>query len=450
MTSSNQSLQEAFHQAIQLCEQGDLQQAEKICEQILLAAPNQPDALTLLGIISSQLGDDERTIDCFRKIINKYPNNAEAHFNLAKAFKKLERFQEAKESYEQALKFNANDLATLINYGYVCTNLADWENAFRAFRQALLLKRQPGNASKSTVRTFTETTRAKLRHDIEQLTYLNSKGSKITNGASVIKSLTELMEWIPGHAADGQVLEIPSMYLERLEPIYNRLVAMHEAERLPSGAINPSLDKISIEENYQHNEPGITFVDDLLTPKALESLRRFCLESTIWFEFGYKNGYLGSFMEDGFLTPILVQIAEELPRALPGIFHDHKLSYLWAYKYDSRMTGINLHGDDAVINVNFWITPDDTNRDHDTGGLIVWNKEAPADWDFLKMNADYEAMRQFLSEANAQNISVPHKQNRAVIFNSDLFHETDEINFHEGYENRRINITMLFGRSRNA
>jgi hypothetical protein len=43
---------------------------------------------------------------------------------------------------------------------------------------------------------------------------------------------------------------------------------------------------------------------------------------------------------------------------------------------------------------------------------------------------------------------VPHKQNRAVIFNSDLFHETDTINFKEGYENRRINVTMLFGRSR--
>jgi hypothetical protein len=33
-----------------------------------------------------------------------------------------------------------------------------------------------------------------------------------------------------------------------------------------------------------------------------------------------------------------------------------------------------------------------------------------------------------------------------VIFNSDLFHETGEINFRSGYENRRINITMLFGK----
>jgi hypothetical protein len=31
-------------------------------------------------------------------------------------------------------------------------------------------------------------------------------------------------------------------------------------------------------------------------------------------------------------------------------------------------------------------------------------------------------------------------------FYSDLFHETDRIAFKEGYLNRRINITMLYGR----
>ena len=33
-----------------------------------------------------------------------------------------------------------------------------------------------------------------------------------------------------------------------------------------------------------------------------------------------------------------------------------------------------------------------------------------------------------------------------MIFDSDLFHQTDQIDFKEGYLNRRINITMLYGR----
>ena len=41
---------------------------------------------------------------------------------------------------------------------------------------------------------------------------------------------------------------------------------------------------------------------------------------------------------------------------------------------------------------------------------------------------------------------IPYNENRAVIFNSNLFHETDNIDFKDGYENRRINVTMLFGK----
>jgi hypothetical protein len=45
----------------------------------------------------------------------------------------------------------------------------------------------------------------------------------------------------------------------------------------------------------------------------------------------------------------------------------------------------------------------------------------------------------------AERIRIAHRQNRAVIFNSNLVHETDTLHFRPGDENRRINITMLFG-----
>jgi hypothetical protein len=47
-------------------------------------------------------------------------------------------------------------------------------------------------------------------------------------------------------------------------------------------------------------------------------------------------------------------------------------------------------------------------------------------------------------------VTVPHRANRAVISDSDLFHETDRIAFKEGYRNRRINITMLYDRREEA
>ena len=50
----------------------------------------------------------------------------------------------------------------------------------------------------------------------------------------------------------------------------------------------------------------------LLSSEALESLRLFCLESTVWTGNRYAHGRLGAFFQDGFNCPLLLQIAEEL------------------------------------------------------------------------------------------------------------------------------------------
>jgi hypothetical protein len=185
-------------------------------------------------------------------------------------------------------------------------------------------------------------------------------------------------------------------------------------------------------------------VDDLLTEEALTALRRFCQASTIW-QKTYDAGYLGTTPETGFACPLLAQIAEEFPRALPEVFRAHPLKYLWAFKYDSTLSGINIHADFAAVNVNFWITPDEANLDPQSGGLVVWDKAAPLDWDFDKYNTDEGAIRRFLTQAGAKPVTIPHRANRAVIFDSDLFHETDRLSFKEGYQNRRINVTLLYG-----
>ena len=54
-------------------------------------------------------------------------------------------------------------------------------------------------------------------------------------------------------------------------------------------------------------------------------------------------------------------------------------------------------------------------------------------------------MAKFLADAGDEPVRVPYRRNRVVIFDSDLFHHTDDLGFRSGYENRRINVTMLFG-----
>ena len=99
------------------------------------------------------------------------------------------------------------------------------------------------------------------------------------------------------------------------------------------------------------------------------------------------------------------------------------------------------------MNVNFWITPDEANLDPATGGLVVYDKEAPLEWNFKEYNSDRNKPKilAWLKEVGAQAIKIPYRANRAVVFNSDLFHETDDLSFKDDYLSRRINITLLYG-----
>lgn len=175
----------------------------------------------------------------------------------------------------------------------------------------------------------------------------------------------------------------------------------------------------------------------------------------------------------------------------------HPLKYMWAYKYHEDYTGINTHADEAAVNVNIWLTPDDANLDPTSGGLVIFTakvsyvvdfvpkrqhehhvvvvvvvvcdvpglstmfymflvshihivsfsfQQPPPDWEFEQYNTNthlvYEAL---LKPTNFANVTVPHKQNRAVLFDSALFHHTDKFKFKKGHKNHRINLTLLYG-----
>ena len=121
---------------------------------------------------------------------------------------------------------------------------------------------------------------------------------------------------------------------------------------------------------------------------------------------------------------------------------------MWGYIYDSQMSGITAHADPAAVNVNFWIVPDEANLDPDRGGLVVSKREAPAEWDFQDYNNRPGVLEAFMNES--EQVRVPHRCNRMVMFNSNLVHKTDAFRFRPGLTNRRINVTMLFGDRRGS
>ena len=431
--------------------QDRVDEAIKCYRTILGRSTATADIYRNLGDALIQNREIAEAKSCFEKSFELDPQDARAVSRLSKAVRELGRIDEAIEYACRAIEIDPLLPEAHRNLGQAYKEAGNLNEACRSYRTGLFYRRKPGDTDREGLFTFTQTSGAKLRHDIEQLEYLLEKQLVDQSCREALQEYrTVLGELEKRSLSTTELINLPAELRQRIAPTYNRLVNLYEAPALKGGAVNRDLDSAVIEANYRENAPGITFFDDFLTPEALDEVRRVCLESTIWYDFKHVNGYVGAYMQDGFCCPLLIQIAEELPRALPGIFGNHRLLQLWAYKYDSELDGIEMHADFAAINVNFWITPSQANRDPGTGGLIIWDKEAPLDWGIDQYNSsereDQQAIVDFLDQSKATAITVPHRQNRVVVFNSDLFHKTDGIHFLEGYENRRINITMLYGR----
>ena len=145
----------------------------------------------------------------------------------------------------------------------------------------------------------------------------------------------------------------------------------------------------------------------------------------------------------------LLELADALRRAMPETLGDHPLAYLWCYKYDSRYEGISVHADEAAVNLNIWLTPDDANLDPESGGLVVYTAKPPATATAEEYNQrGAEFADELLRSTDYENVTIPYRQNRIVVFDSALYHKTDSFRFRGGYENRRINLTLLFGKMR--
>ena len=232
-----------------------------------------------------------------------------------------------------------------------------------------------------------------------------------------------------------------------------KLILPHHEHQ--EGALNLKLPFDEIENNYNNTNPNIVVIDDFMNPEALQKLKTYCLEFPFWNTI-YGRGYLGAFRESGFSPQTLSTLSLEMVTHMPNIFDDvnkRNLSQMWAFKYESKCPGIDIHADFAAVNVNFWITPTKANRDYDeekdigkTGGMWIWDTGAPPDWDFTRYNGDDKTeVLKLLEEKDSSAVYVPYKYNRCVMFDSNLFHKTADVNFLPGFDNKRINVTMLFG-----
>jgi len=288
-----------------------------------------------------------------------------------------------------------------------------------------------------------EVSKNKLKHDIEQISYLLKKKIVSKKFNNIVKKYKFIYSSLPKNSDHTDIFTLSKEFTYKLGPTFNNLIYYQPPDIIEKKIINDNNKVVEINSKKKFK---YMVIDDFLNKEVLDKLYSFCLTNSIWNEFDYKNGYIGSFIENGFNTPLLLQISEEIRLQYPEILKKFPLTKAWAFKCNNQMKGIKIHADFAAININFWITPDKANLNKKTGGLLIWDKEAPKNWDFKKYNNNHLAIKNFLKKKKSKMKRIKYKSNRVIIFNSNLFHASDNFNFKKNYENRRINITLLYGK----
>jgi tetratricopeptide (TPR) repeat protein len=465
-----------FNLGVVLEKLGKLDDAVAAYRRAVALNPLQADAWRNLGNIWLAQGEVARAEEAYRQAVRCNPASADAYNNLGVALKEQGRIEEAVRTYEQALQHDPQHLEAQNNLGVALRDQGKLEEAIETFSRILASK--PDYAKAHYDRAFaylwqgnldcavkdfrasaelkhnhgapvlvTTVSKARIRHDAEQIRYLMDRGVLGREYTGYCEALERLRERAAQLADRSWLMSVTADEARAIAPSFNRILYYADCPQVLGGAVNPALDVAALEARYTERKPEILVVDGLLTEEALSSLRRFCLESTIW-KRDYPNGYTGTFLGDGFACPLLLQIAEELRARFPAIFKRHRLMQAWSFKQDNTGTALAMHADAAAVNVNFWITSDEANLDPDSGGLVVWDREAPLEWNFKEYNNARNEPRvlQWLRRQGAHAITIPYRSNRAVIFNSDLFHKSDRFRFRDTYEDRRLNVTLLYGR----
>lgn len=394
-----------------------------------------PDLQIELGKAYSGLEQRERAIDAYRAALASGSRPVEAIRALTAIYAIAGNTAEMEAlvaTYPDAIR---GDVDCLYWWGLERLRHGDLERAARLFSDSLAVSDNRGDGLADLPWPVPE---PRLRHDYEQLDLLARRDKLDGAGRDALKVLKPYYERIGDSRATFAPAGAEAQAFKRaLSTHYHVPDVPFTARALGNN------DYGAIEEKYSSER--LVVIDNFLSPEALAALRAFCEEATVWKSYN-KHGYVGALLALGFSPKVLLAISDELRQVMPRVIADNPLLQAWGFKYDQRMQGINMHADFAKVNVNFWITPDDACEDQTTGGMVVYDLPVPRSWTFADYNTDPDRLAAFVKIHDAKPLRIPYKANRCVLFDSSLIHVSDRMHFKPGYENRRVNVTLLYGK----
>ena len=287
-------------------------------------------------------------------------------------------------------------------------------------------------------------------------------------------------------------------------------ILVPDAEGAARTALNPVINWNDVQKRYQKGE--IVKIDNVLQPWALKAAHEYVLQGTVYFENsktvgrdGKNRGRGGNYVKatspEGLYVGVLRQITEELSAAMPVLIGDHEvLKEFSSYKYDNhkerggsknsegreeeggeeeatpqfipffvpvskrgkkpayQQDGRKALADPAKINLNLWLTPDESVEAPELAGMTIYDFPVDTANNFQlnqrsrsSTGLNVSALMQHMIDADVSTATIPYKQNCMIMFPAKLPYQigTQEKNadltFHQGYVHQRIDLNWLFG-----
>jgi Flp pilus assembly protein TadD len=113
--------------------------AERSITQVLALAPDEAEAIRMLGMVAQRRGDHARAVDCFRRVLVAWPEDSDLRIGLGIALYEHGEIDEAITQLRCACELAPNSGSAWFNLGEALWRLTHTEEAIEALRRALEL-----------------------------------------------------------------------------------------------------------------------------------------------------------------------------------------------------------------------------------------------------------------------------------------------------------------------
>jgi len=243
-----------LQQALSLHQQGQLEQAEMLYQEILHTEPQHVDALHFLGVLKNQNGQSQRAVDLIQQSLTINAKNSAAYLNLGIVFQALNRFYDALICYDKVLELSPDSVDALLSQANLLQTLNRPDEALTSYNRALTIKPDFIDAligRGSVLQILNRFDEAVINYDL-LLSIDTHHAEALFGQANTLYKLKRLEEALTSY--DRSLAINPNSF----EALYNRGVVLADLNRVDEAIVSYQ-DTLAINPDYAevHNNLGI-------------------------------------------------------------------------------------------------------------------------------------------------------------------------------------------------